>query len=226
MPKFIDMTGQKFNWLTVLSRQGVQGKGQVTWLCRCDCGNETVVRGDSIRNGHTVSCGCQQSARASAVNKTHGMTRSDGKFTKVYKTWRGIKTRCTNPNFRLFSYYGGRGIKVCERWQTFDNFLADMGEPPTDQHSIDRMDANGNYCPENCRWATDAEQGWNKRSTRFVDIGGILKPMAVWIREYGIGHGTVYKRMAKGMTPEEAITTPVKVKFRATQHRRPPCTEG
>lgn len=210
MPKFIEMSGKKFNSLTVLSRHGVQGKGQVTWLCRCECGKETIVRGDSIRNGHTISCGCQHPVAASKANKTHGKSR-----TRVHAIWLHMRNRCCNSRNAAFAYYGGRGIKVCERWDCFDNFLADMGVPPTDQHSIDRMNVNGDYCPENCRWATDAEQGWNKRSTRFVDIGGIVRPIAVWVREYGIGHGTVYKRMAKGMTPEEAITTPVDIRFRA-----------
>lgn len=220
MPKFIEMTGQNFNSLTVLSRRGVQGKGQTMWLCQCVCGTETIVRGDSIRNGHTISCGCQQPVAASKANKTHGRARD-----RVYTIWVQMRGRCKNAKSKAFPYYGGRGIRVCERWESFENFLSDMGEPPTEQHSIDRMDANGSYCPENCRWATDAEQGWNKRSTRFVDIGGILKPMAVWIREFGIGHGTVYKRMAKGMTPEEAITTPVNAKFRGVKHQHPPCTE-
>lgn len=216
MPKFINMTGQKFNHLTVLSRNGVQGKGQAAWLCRCDCGNEATIRGDQIRSGHTKSCGCQRMVIVKAAITTHGRAR-----TRVHTIWIQMRGRCQNPNNSAFSYYGGRGIQVCERWESFENFLSDMGEPPTTGHSIDRIDANSNYSPQNCRWSTDTEQSWNKRSTRFVDIGGIIKPMAVWIKEFGIGHGTVYKRMAKGMTPEEAITTPVNAKFRGTKHQRP-----
>lgn len=150
MSALIDITGQTYNKLTAIEYSG-GGK----WKCLCECGNYTnVKRGDLARN-HTKSCGCLAVENA----KTHGKRDS-----KEYNSWHGMKNRCLNENHVHYKHYGGRGITVCDEWKdSFENFYKDMGDKPTPQHSIDRINVNGNYTPENCRWATKKEQSLNKR---------------------------------------------------------------
>lgn len=162
----IDLSGQVFGRLTVLSRATVRLKGNAVWVCRCSCGTEKEVRGTHLRNGDVKSCGCARgmSGRSNLKSRsTHGMTG-----TSTHNAWRSLKSRCENPNSDDYAEYGGRGIKVCERWQSFGNFLADMGVRPLGT-SIDRVDVNGNYEPGNCRWATATEQSRNRRSCRLTE---------------------------------------------------------
>ena len=141
----------------VLEYAGKTKKRDSKWLCQCDCGNKSVVWAQSLRKGSTQSCGCLMRERTIAAEyQAHGKT-----LTPVYKRWRGIIQRCTNPNSAGFPKYGGNGISVCDRWRKFENFLADMGEPPPGT-SIHRINNSGNYEPENCKWATIEEQNRNK----------------------------------------------------------------
>lgn len=155
------MVGKRFGRLLVTSKgkNRIYGrKKQTSWVCKCDCGNTTVVMRHSLTCGLTKSCGCLQREVAVIVNTTHGMSES-----KTYNTWRGMIDRCSSPSHEAYKHYGGRGIIVCERWLTFENFLADMGERPAGL-SIDRYPNNdGNYEPGNCRWATPKEQRANQR---------------------------------------------------------------
>ena len=159
--KPLDMTGHKVNRLTVLSREPNAKDGSAMWLCRCDCGNLFVANGKNIRNNHTQSCGCLQRERSSESSVTHGKTR-----TRLHNVWKTMRQRCTNPNRRNFKNYGGRGICVCEEWDSYEAFydhvsqLPHFGEPG---YSIDRINNDGNYEPGNVRWATASEQQRNKR---------------------------------------------------------------
>lgn len=207
MGKVIDLTGQKFNRLTVLERAENSKCGKARWLCRCECGNEVIVLGSSLTSGHTKSCGCLSREKFLEHTKTHGMTR-----TSIYNTWVSMIQRCENPKCKNFDRYGGRGIKVCERWHDFNNFYADVSILPhfgEKGYTLDRIDNNGNYCPENCRWATAKEQCRNQRTNIKVFYDGKEMMIEEAAQKSGINHKTLYKRYHAGKRGEE-LFKPVK----------------
>ena len=161
----MDWTGKKFGKLTPIKRM-TEFQKATRYECVCDCGNVTMVRSHNLTSGHTKSCGCigSQNSALTGFNSSyrHGQSR-----TKEYKAWISMKSRCYDANYENFASYGGRGIKVCERWlNSFENFLADMGLKPNENYSLDRIEVNENYEPLNCRWATEKEQSFNKRNTK------------------------------------------------------------
>ncbi len=195
--------GSKFNRLTYLREAGRINEKRAA-LFRCDCGTEKIMRVYAVVTGRARSCGCYHKERAAAANITHGHT-SDGKWSHAYTVWSSMKDRCLNPSKRAYPDYGGRGIQVCDRWLDFDNFLADMGEPP-DGMSIDRYpNTNGNYEPGNCRWATRVEQNSNRRSCVFIDYQGKRQTVRQWSRELGIHRDTIEKRLRRGITDPSLI---------------------
>jgi hypothetical protein len=163
MPKAVDLTGQTFGRLTVVGRAGSDVHGNIMWECQCACGGSIKTRANSLRSGHTISCGCAGRANLAMRTKHGAATRS--MRTSEYGIWGHMIQRCSNPKYHNFQYWGGRGISVCREWRdSFEAFLAHIGPRPSRKHSLDRFpDVNGNYEPGNVRWATRAEQLTNSR---------------------------------------------------------------
>jgi hypothetical protein len=207
---FVDLTGQRYGRLTVVSRAPNGSAGQARWHCRCDCGETAVVWGSSLRSGNTQSCGCLQRERASQSNSRHHMSASP-----EYVSYRRMLQRCYFPGSNRWDRYGGRGIEVCERWRGdhgFENFLADMGPKPHPRLTLERVDNDGNYDPGNCVWATYRRQALNSSKTRFVEYEGRKQALADLCDRFGIGIYTVVYRINKRhMTVHDALTVPVPI---------------
>lgn len=173
----------------------------------CHCGKSFISRTQKVISGETKGCGCQKGQWMKNAIKngykprlTHGM-----RDAKEYSTWSGMLTRCTNSKEKSYSRYGARGIKICERWKSFENFYADMGPRPSDEHSLDRIDNNADYSPENCRWATKKEQCRNRRSNHIIEYGGKSMLLCEWAEKTGIGRLIIYKRLKRGWPIEKAL---------------------
>lgn len=199
-----DLTGQRFGRLIVLAFAGRQHR-QLYWLCRCDCGNEKAVVRGSLTSGRSRSCGCLRSEKSAARRRTHGKTNS-----REYRSWSRMFVRCYNSNEHAYDLYGGRGIKVCDRWRSFAAFLEDMGPKPLGHHvSVERIDVNGHYCPENCRWATPKQQARNTRRNVMLTFRGKTQCISAWSEELGIGQSTLRIRLKYGWSVERALSEPV-----------------
>ena len=200
-----DHSGKRFGKLTALTRCRVatnSGKLLSAWRCQCDCGNTTVVRTGDLISGNTTSCGCWGRSRIAASTKTHGLRR-----TPEYSTWAAMIQRCTNPNLPSFHNWGGRGIQICPQWRhDFMTFYRDMGRKPTLTHTLERIDTDGHYEPDNCRWATRREQSRNQRSNHPLTFQGRTQLMTDWAQELHIKLPTLCQRLRRGMSVEQALS--------------------
>lgn len=184
----IDMTGQQLGHLTVLHRvENALGSSRARWLCQCACGNQVVMRGDVLRHG-ARSCGCVSGTLE------HGECRGE-KPSRLYNIWRDMRSRCDNPRNVGYHLYGGRGIRVASEWEKFAPFKAWAESNGYDDGlTIDRVDANGDYAPENCRWVTNREQQRNKRNTIWIEVRGIRQSLPEWAERLGVSKSALYKR--------------------------------
>ena len=202
-----DYTGRRFGRLTVLECAGKNKHHDTVWKCLCDCGTETVVAGYRLKNGHTQSCGCLTKETARERNRTHG-----GRHTRLYSVWAHMKERCNNSNSISYPNYGGRGIAVCDEWQQDFSVFRDWAicHGYTDELEIDRIDNDGGYCPENCRWATKRAQSYNRRSNRYLEYNGKRQTIKEWALEIGISPKVLYDRVKSGWDVERVLTEPKK----------------
>lgn len=200
--KIIDLSGKVFSRLTVISYSHTNKYGGACWLCICVCGKNKIINYSSLIQGLSKSCGCLHKERISETLKTHGLTR-----TKEYRAWIFMKHRCYNENDKRYKDYGGRGINVCNRWiDSFENFLADMGQAPSPKHSIDRKENDGNYEPGNCRWATQKEQQNNKRNIIHVTYNKETLCLNSFCKKYKLKYTTIYSRLKRGWSIEKTLT--------------------
>lgn len=192
-----DIVGEKFGRLLVIEEfKEEKRKNQIKWLCLCDCGNFTIVRGDHLRRNITISCDCYKREIAT----THG--QSDN---RIYTIWQGMMTRCYGANEKGYSNYGGRGITVCKRWFKFENFYEDMGTPPENM-TLERIDVNGNYCKENCKWATMKEQQRNKRNNVYFNFDGKDIVISELAENLGINNTSTFRyRLTSGWTLDQCL---------------------
>ena len=205
---FIDLTGQTFNLLTVICRVENTKWGTARWQCKCSCGNITTAHANHLKSGATKSCGCLHKKLLSKRRFVHGLYS-----TPEYKTWGGIIQRCTNPNEKAFKNYGGRGITVCDKWRySFMAFFKDMGKRPSPKLTIERVDNNKGYSPENCVWANSKKQANNRRNNHKISIRGWTLTLAQWSHFVNISQHVLSHRILRGWPPEKAVFYPVQIK--------------
>lgn len=204
--RYKDLTGMKFDRLTVMGDVGKRTKGNgIMWKCICDCGNEVYVRTYSL--GKDVkSCGCLRNEKLIQRSTTHGK-----KYTRVYREWKNIKQRCLNPKLPDYKYYGARGITICPEWANdFQNFYDwAMANGYSDALTIDRIDNNKNYSPDNCRWVDRLTQSNNTRKNHNLTFNNKTQTISMWARETGILSSTICYRVNHGWSVEEALTIPI-----------------
>ncbi len=215
--KKLDLLGQRFGRLVVTECLGQQEKTgrRILWKCKCDCGNEIVARSDCLRRGVTKSCGCYSRDVHSEQLKKQAVTHK-GSNDRLYRIWSGMRSRCGNETHSSYHNYGARGIMVCEEWEhsypAFKKWAIENGYDENAKRgdcTLDRIDVNGNYCPENCRFISNAEQCNNTRRNHLVTLNGETKTFTQWLNEIGIERSTVYGRIDRGWPIYEAFFTPV-----------------
>ena len=203
----IDMIGQKFGRLTVIKYDHSVGRRHY-WLCKCECGKEKIIRRGHLLSGGTISCGCYNKEKSKKIGMKHGLWSRN---KRLYKSWNSMIQRCDNKKNPHYKDYGGRGICVLKEWynpSVFEKWAIKNGYK--DDLTIDRINVNGNYCPENCRWVTQQEQCKNKRNNRFITIDGVTKCLKDWIDFFKISKNCFRHRISKGFDEVTALKMPLK----------------
>lgn len=205
MGNFIDLTGQKFGRLTVIKRvENSKTKGAL-WLCKCDCGNETIVQSGNLKNGNSKSCGCLNRENLLKSITTHGLHNE-----KLYGVWKGMRQRCNNPTSPRYKDYGGRGIIICEEWNNFKNFYDwAMSNGYKEGLSIDRIDNNNGYNPNNCRFTDRTIQSNNRRNNKIFTYKGQTHTLAEWASLYNMNYWALWSRIKRGWAIEKTLETPL-----------------
>lgn len=209
MSRLKDITGERFGRWTVMARAPNGSSNQAMWLCQCDCGSEPkVVSGSDLRIGRSLSCGCLHNEQLAAMRTTHHMTGE-----RLYNIWKGMRQRCCNINNPAYEDYGGRGITICDEWLSdftvFARWAREAGY--SDELSIDRIDVNRGYCPDNCRWADDSIQCNNRRTNRYITIDGRTQTLKEWCVEYQISYRAALHRINNlGWDALESLTRPIR----------------
>ena len=201
----IDLVGRVFGRRTVLAGAGTAASGGAAWLCRCECGAENVVEGRHLLAGKSLSCGCWAVDKNRAARTTHG-----GRKHVLYDCWENMRQRCLISHHPRWMSYGGRGVGICERWTDFRLFALDMGSRPTPNHSLERLDNDGDYTPDNCVWATRRQQARNTRTNRRITVDGVTKSLAGWVESSGVSRGALTGRLNRGWAPALAVTVPTR----------------
>ena len=196
------LIGERFGRLVAVEYAGKTYDSRHQFLCKCDCGKETVVLEKHLRNGNTQSCGCFKRDAGLAANTTHGQSK-----TRLYRIWAGLRSRCNNPNDKKFKDYGGRGITVCQEWQNgFESFATwALANGYSEDLTIERKDVNGNYEPSNCLWITSKEQADNKRTSVVITFNGETHTLKRWSEIVGVNYYTMWNRYKAGKSPEEIL---------------------
>ena len=218
--KLIDLTGQVYGRLTVIKRVddyiSPSGSRKVQWLCKCKCGKEVIVTGNNLRKGNSKSCGCYNRELLAKINLTHNASN-----TRLYHIWICMKDRCYNPKNKKYKDYGGRGIAICDEWindfEAFANWAYDNGyieNVSRGECTIDRIDVNGNYCQQNCRWVNQKVQTNNKRNNHYITYNGETHTVTEWNNILGYKKGVLSRRIFSGWSIEDAFTKPVKSNFK------------
>lgn len=199
--KKLDLIGKKFNKLLVINK--VEHNNKYLWECLCDCGNKTYVLTSNLTCGRTKSCGCLKNESLIKRSTTHNQ-----RHTNLYEVWKTMKQRCYNSKNKSYKNYGGRGISICPQWKNdFSSFyLWSKNNGYAKGLTIDRIDNNGNYCPENCRWVTRKVQANNTRFNRFITINNQTKSLADWCRLFNLKYSCVHSRLSKGWSIKDALT--------------------
>ena len=205
--RVVDMSGAKVGKLTVISRGKNTKQNKAQWLCRCDCGNMTVVSRRHLKDHSTLSCGCLRKEKAKITHTTHGMKR-----TRLYRIWSGVKDRCCNVNSKYWERYGGRGITICDEWlQSFESFYRwSMDNGYSDELTIDRIDNDKGYCRENCKWVTYKIQENNRSNNRILECHNEQHTISQWSDITGIKQTVISQRIYNGWTVERALTEKVR----------------
>lgn len=201
---FKDLTGMRFGRLEVLGFSHMNKFRRATWECKCDCGTIKNIDGLNLRQGTTLSCGCLHKEIHADQLRTHGMAD-----TPPHNSWNGMLQRCENPNDPRYRDYGGRGVAVCSEWHDFQGFWNDMADSYSEGLTIDRIDVNGNYCKENCKWSTQKEQANNRRNNHLLSFDGTTQTISQWADALGIKYDTLFTRIKRGWSAERALTTEV-----------------
>lgn len=200
MPARLNLVGTRFGKLLVTGIAPSE-KRHARWTCECDCGSTIIVETRMLRSNGKTCCGCDTNAKISrnSKNATHRMSKSP-----TYKSWNMMHSRCKNPNYTHYAYYGGRGIKVCDRWNSFEAFLEDMGERPAGA-TLDRIDTDKDYCKENCRWASREEQVKNRRNNVWLEHNGEKRIASEWVDLLGIRRSGIYVALNSGESFDEFL---------------------